>query len=330
MEVENGNPSSKSSNTQFCNKITLEKALHDGRELMILFINNHFEEAVANCEEHAHESMIHALGRGAGALFQGVLTLDKTYLKDAIKHLKYSADFSSSLRKKSSYAGYFFRTNYSKYSDEECHAELIYAESLLTLGLVTVLDDQTLYGFVNGALKIRASHQSYKECLNILKYKDNWDSEICKMHFESGARLGIGAFDLVISLFPNKLAKLLEFVGFSSDRQVALEELTKSVDLVDGIFYDVTSIILSVYYGFLEFFYGLGESNVVYFNGQRDVWLKRTPDSAIVMLGLGCREMIMGNPDEAINHLSNCVAIKNTLLCQLHYACHWKMMWCNA
>lgn len=86
------------------------------------------------------------------------------------------------------------------------------------------------------------------------------------MHFESGVRLGIGAFDLFVSMFPNKLAKLLEYVGFHANRDVALIELNKSVNLTDGLLYDVSSILLSTYYGFVEFFYGCGETDLSFFD----------------------------------------------------------------
>lgn len=149
------------------------------------------------------------------------------------------------------------------------------------------------------------------------------------MHFECGTRLGIGAFDLIISFFPNKLAKLLEFVGFGCDRGVALEELNISVRLVDGLLYDVTSILLSSYYGFLEYFYGLGEGDVEFFNRSAKIWLNRTPNSAFVKLGLGIREMITSNPDEAVKFFYQCLN-KQTPYTQIEYACNWEIVWCSA
>lgn len=146
---------------------------------------------------------------------------------------------------------YIFRSDYNSYTDEECHAELIYAKTLISIGLLSIVEDQSIYGLINAAFTIRASHQTYKECLCILEKKTNWESEAVRMHFESGTRLGIGAFDLFVSMFPNKLAKLLEYVGFHSDRDIALSELNKSVNLVDGLLYDVSSILLSSYYGFV-------------------------------------------------------------------------------
>lgn len=316
------------SDLSFKSDISLDDALREGRDLMKMFINNKMDEVLPILQEKSTSNMIYALGVAAVRFFEAILTLNKNYLQSTIEAFKYSAAFADSLRHKS-YTSFLFAPNYESYTEEECHAELCYAKSLLLWGLVTVLEDQSIYGFINGALKIRASHQSYKECLNILKTKNNWQSEVSRMHFESGTRLGIGAFDLVVSFFPTKMAKLLEFAGFNSDRDIALNELNKSVALVDGLLYDVTSILLSGYYGFLEYFYGLGEGDVDFFDRSSKIWLVRTPESNIVKLGLGVREQIIGNPDRAIEFYHQCIK-GQTFWKQLNFACYWQMVWCYA
>lgn len=204
--------------------------------------------------------------------------------------------------------------------------ELCFATSQLVSGLLIALDDQSIYGFVNGGLKIRMAHSSFKECYNIFKHKLNWESSVARMHFESGTRLGIGSFDLIISFFPTKLAKLLEYIGFNSDRDQAVEELTKAVSLVDGLYYDISSILLSAYYGFLEYFYGLGESDTDFFDKSATIWLTRTPNSSVVRIGLGVREMMLGQPDKAIEHFNECIRGQDFWI-QLHYACNWEICW---
>ena len=247
------------------NVIDLEEALEDGRRMMILFIDNRFEEAVSTCFEKGTSNMIYAAGMGAIKSLEGLLTVDTDHIEEAIKYMKFANEYASNLRKKHGYTSFLFKNDYNSYTDEEAHAELIYAETLIAMGLLSIIGDQSIYGLINAAFKIRASHQTYKECLSILHHKDNWSSDNLRIHFESGTRLGIGAFDLFISMFPNKLAKLLEYVGFSSDREVALDELNKAVCLVDGIMYDITSILLSCYYGFVEYFYGCGEGDISFF-----------------------------------------------------------------
>ena len=295
---------------------------------MKMFVNNEMDGVIKVLNNKANVSFIHSLGVSAIHVFESILTMDKTTFAKTIESLKISSQIADNLRHKS-YTSFIFTPDYNNYTDQECHAELCYAKSLLLWGLITVLADQSIYGVINGGLKIRASHQSYKECSNILKLRNNWESSSCRMHFESGTRLGIGAFELFVSLFPTKMAKLLEFVGFSSNRELALRELNTSVGLIDGILYDVTSILLSVYHGFLEYFYGLGEGNFDFFNRSSKIWLSRTPNSAIVKIGLGIAQKITGNINQAIEHYTQCIQTEKYWT-QLHFTCYWEMAWCYA
>lgn len=313
------------------NVISLEDAIEDGREMMIKFIDNRFEEAVDMVFEKGDQNMIYAAGMGAIKGLEGMLTLDPSHIEEAMKYMKYANEFASNLRKKHGYTSFLFRHDYNSYTDEEAHAELIYAETLIASGLLSIIGDQSIYGLLNAAFTIRASHQTYKECLNILSQKTNWRSENLRMHFESGTRLGIGGFDLFVSMFPNKLAKLLEYVGFSSNRDVALQELNKSVDLVDGLMYDISSILLSTYYGFVEYFYGCGEGNINFFEKQSKNWARRTPNSQIARIGLAIWDQITGNPDGAITHYHQCLfGDQKSVWKQLKLASYWGMTWCYA
>jgi hypothetical protein len=86
--------------------------------------------------------------------------------------------------------------------------------------MLTFVEDETLFSFIKAGLKIR----SYKECMNILNQR-NWGDESHKVHFECGIRLGFGTFNLMISLPPARVIKLLEFIGFSRSKEVGLREL---------------------------------------------------------------------------------------------------------
>lgn len=68
---------------------------------------------------------------------------------------------------------------------------------MIFTAVVTVLSDQSFYGFINAALCVKQSHQSYQLCHKVLSNRTNWQSESAKMHFESGSRNAIGAFNLV-------------------------------------------------------------------------------------------------------------------------------------
>lgn len=113
---------------------------------------------------------------------------------------------------------------------EELHAELCFAEALLLRALLTFIEDETLVSFIRAGIKIRSCYNSYKlvfqelekktriitivfdlkkfflfflrEC-NVILNSRTWfeDEKPYKEHFESGVRLGIGAFNLVSRYF---------------------------------------------------------------------------------------------------------------------------------
>lgn len=147
--------------------------------------------------------------------------------------------------------GWFGKTDFDKYTDEQCHAELYYAENSMFLAVLTMLEDRSFTGFINGALYIRAAYSAYKtvsgspisrgnqlcylvQCNQMLENKSNWSSEYSKMQFESGARFGSGIFDIGISFLPNRLTTLLEYVGFSGDRDKGLKQLDTCCRLIDS------------------------------------------------------------------------------------------------
>lgn len=51
---------------------------------------------------------------------------------------------------------------YKVLTDQEIHAELCYAEALLTRAILTFFHDETLTSFIRGAFKIRTCFQSFK------------------------------------------------------------------------------------------------------------------------------------------------------------------------
>ena len=90
--------------------------------------------------------------------------------------------------------------------------------------LATVLEDETLASFVRAGLKVRAGYQSFKECCNILQNR-KWNNDQHRKDFESGVRLGIGSCHLIFSKLPEKITKLLEFIGFNGNQVTGIHEL---------------------------------------------------------------------------------------------------------
>ena len=54
-----------------------------------------------------------------------------------------------------------------------------------------------------------------RECWLILQHRE-WSNAQHKSDFESGVRVGVGTFNLLISLLPGRIMRLLEFIGFTA------------------------------------------------------------------------------------------------------------------
>ena len=96
---------------------------------------------------------------------------------------------------------------------DELHAKLVYAEALLLRALLTFIQDQGLFSFISGAIKIKECHDIfvfvchdwYNEmsvlfaCRKLAKQNDRskFSSAFSYEHFDSGVRMGNGAFNLV-------------------------------------------------------------------------------------------------------------------------------------
>ncbi|CAG2121771.1 unnamed protein product, partial [Medioppia subpectinata] len=127
----------------------------------------------------------------------------------------------------------------------------------------------------------------------ILNTRTEWQSETTRMHFESGVRMGIGTFNLMISHMPSKVLKLLEFVGFSGDRAQGFAELEQSTQMTDGLRCPLAALIMLVYQTYIEHIFGLGEGDLDCVENLLDYCLK----SAFFLLFLGRLEQLRGNID---------------------------------
>ncbi|XP_034670614.1 tetratricopeptide repeat protein 39B-like isoform X2 [Drosophila subobscura] len=122
---------------------------------------------------------------------------------------------------------------FKKLTDQECHAELCLAEALLMNALLTFIKDDNLGGLIRGSLKVRKFYGSFRACEQIMKSRvwildADKDSATSKTHFDSVyVYMGIGTFNLMISILPGRILKILQIIGFSGSKSTGLEYLKK-------------------------------------------------------------------------------------------------------
>ncbi|KAL7884885.1 hypothetical protein AOLI_G00076550 [Acnodon oligacanthus] len=299
-------------------KSDLSVALEDCMAVLDLFLRNDFEEALSRLRSRNKDSMYHALTYATILEMQAMMTFDPEDILAAGNTMKDAQAVCQRYRKKSSF-------NSKSFTEEELHAEVCYAECLLQRAALTFLQDENMISFIKGGIKVRNSYQIYKELHTVLKssgyvHGDNHG------HFEGGVKLGVGAFNLMLSLLPTRTLRLLEFVGFSGNKEFGLEQLQEgSAERTFRSF--LCNMLLLCYHTFMSFILGTGEGDVEDAEKLLQPYLKRYPKGSIFLFFAGRIEEIKGNLDAAIKRFEECCEAQQEWK-QFHHMCYWELMWC--
>ena len=115
----------------------------------------------------------------------------------------------------------------------------------------------------------------------MIKQKEQWCNRRSQLHFETGVRMGFGAFNLLMSHLPGKVLRLLEFVGFSGNRLHGFRELEQSVEQ-DGLRSPLALLIMLCYLSYIEPIFGIGKCNVAQISKMVKSGLNKYPDVCLV------------------------------------------------
>lgn len=281
----------------------------------------------------ADRELYASLANATLSFLKAALTLEQADLQAALSAINLSFEVSSQRRRKQSTASmvmrFLYRPNYNLYTDDQIHAELVHAESLLLLALISFLADQSIICLVKGAFRIRACYQRYKECLYIMENRTQWASQEAQCHFESGVRMGHGIFNLLMSYLPRRVLRFLEYVGFSGNRSIGIDELDRSVELSDGLRSVFSALVILTYHSYVENLFGLGDYDELKVEQLNKTFLGHYPNSAFFLLFLGRYHQMRGQHAEAIASFQRCIEAQNDWK-QFHSVCHWEIMWCHA
>uniref|UniRef100_A0A9J8D004 Zgc:158403 n=1 Tax=Cyprinus carpio carpio TaxID=630221 RepID=A0A9J8D004_CYPCA len=260
-------------------KMSLQACLDECMEALDLFLNNHFSESLDKLRPRAKESMYHALIYATVLEMQAMMT----FQQDDIVH-----------------AG-----NTMKNAQEQLHAEVCYAECLLHRAALTFLQDENMVSFIKGGIKVRNSYLIYKE-LHAFVQSDTTFRGPNHKHLEGGVSFGIGAFNLTLSLFPARILKLLEFAGFSGDKEFGISQLFTGATS-HTLRSMLCALLLLCFYTFLSFILGTGEGEVEEAEQLLKPFRLRYP-RVLALFEDGCKAQQAWK--------------------QFHHMCYWELMWC--
>ncbi|XP_063795628.1 tetratricopeptide repeat protein 39A isoform X2 [Pseudophryne corroboree] len=182
-----------------------------------------------------------------------------------------------------------------------------------------------MVSFIKGGIKVRNSYQTYKE-LDSLQKCANYVKGDSHCHFEGGVKLGVGAFNLTLSMLPTRILRLLEFVGFSGNKDYGLTQLHEGT-AAHSFRALLCTLLLLCYHTFLSFVLGTGKGNIEEAENLLQPYLKRYPKGAIFLFFAGRIEEIKGNIDNAIQRFEECCEAQQNWK-QFHHMCYWQLMWC--
>ncbi|KAJ8376480.1 hypothetical protein SKAU_G00070600 [Synaphobranchus kaupii] len=299
----------------------LSVSLDDCMAALDLFLQNEFEEALSRLRCRTKDSMYHALTYATILEMRAMMTFDPEDILAAGNTMKDAQAVCQRFRKKSSFNSLISRN----FTEEELHAEVCYAECLLQRAALTFLQDENMISFIKGGIKVRNSYQTYKELHTVLQsasyvHGDN------HCHFEGGVNLGVGAFNLMLSMLPTRILRLLEFVGFSGNKDFGLEQLQEGC-VTHTFRAFLCNMLLLCYHTFMSFILGTGEGDVEDAEKLLKPYLKQYPKGAIFLFFAGRIEEIKGNLDAAIGRFEECCEAQQHWK-QFHHMCYWELMWC--
>uniref|UniRef100_A0A672S4V5 Tetratricopeptide repeat protein 39A n=1 Tax=Sinocyclocheilus grahami TaxID=75366 RepID=A0A672S4V5_SINGR len=274
---------------------SLQACLDECMEALDLFLNNHFSESLDKLRPRAKESMYHALIYATVLEMQAMMTFQHDDIVHAGKTMKSAQEVCQR-------------------PSPQLHAEVCYAECLLHRAALTFLQDENMVGFIKGGIKVRNSYLIYKELHTFIQSDTTFRGPNHK-HLEGGVSFGIGAFNLTLSLFPARILKLLEFAGFSGDKEFGISQLFTGATS-HTLRSMLCALLLLCFYTFLSFILG---------NIQAVIWGLHW--GAIFLFFAGRAEEIKGNIDEAVALFEDGCKAQQAWK-QFHHMCYWELMWC--
>lgn len=311
----------------------LAASLDDCEGALKLFFSNDLNGAMSIMRRWEKTSLYHSLGAAIFQFIPAILTFDQQQIGRALTAIKASVVICNQYRRNytfvESISAIVKKPNYAAYTDVEAHAELCYAEALLLQAAMTVMEGEDLSGFIKGTIKVKSCYSSYKECVKILQKKERkyWKTEKSMIHFQSGVRLGMATFNLMISLLPQKIIELLEFVGFSSNKAVGLAELEIGSNS-PGLRSILCDLTLLTYNLVISHFIGMPGDLAICDRILRKQ-LKEYPESVWFVMFKGRLEIMQGDFERAIETYLLVINNQNQWP-QIRHICYWEIMWVNS
>ncbi|KAF3687762.1 Tetratricopeptide repeat protein 39B [Channa argus] len=305
----------------------LETALKESSAALDLFLNNRFNDALALLTPWKAQSMYHSTGYSSILVMQAGMTFEPKDMDAAMMSLNESLETCQRFRRKTGIMETLTNLWYRQPADlteEEMHAELCYAEVLLQKAALTFLDE-SIIGFIKGGMRIRNSYLIYKNCQAMANITKEMDKLSTHIHFRGGVNMGIGAFNLILSLLPSRVLRLMEFLGFSGDRELGLSELREGAT-TNNLRSILSTMTLLMFHLYITVILGAGEGNLMEAEALLEPYVEKFPNGALILFYTARIALLKGNFTFAQEKFLACAAAQEEWH-QIHHLCYWELMW---
>ncbi|KAL2098267.1 hypothetical protein ACEWY4_007474 [Coilia grayii] len=297
-----------------------------------LFLHNKFFEAVELLKPWRKDSMYHAMGYSSIMTMQAGMTFAPKDLETATAALEEALVTCQRFRRKATFVeavSNIISRRVEQVTEEEMHAELCYAEVLLLRGALTFIGDESVIGFIKGGMKMRASYQAFKYCQELLNtYKTLTEESDTFRNFAGGVNMGIGSFNLMLSLFPARVLRLLEFLGFAGNREMGLSQLREGATR-SSLRSILSTLTLLMFHLYTSVILGTGEGNVAEAETLLAPYVDQFPNGALMLFYTARIAMLKGNFELAQQKFAECIAAQQEWY-QIHHLCYWELMWSHS
>ncbi|XP_034413581.1 tetratricopeptide repeat protein 39B isoform X1 [Cyclopterus lumpus] len=312
-------------------QMDLQTAIQETQCALNLVLNNKFSEALDLLKPWWKHSMYHALGYSSILVMQATMTFEHRDIQAAMATIKEALHTCQRFRKKNSVIGSLSSliSKQSRLQEEEMHAEICYAECLLQKAMLTFVQDENMISFIKGGIKVQTSYQIYKDCQNGISTSQDPDgqSDVFRQ-FDGGVKLGVGSFNLMLSLLPHRILRLLEFIGFSGNRAFGLSQLKEgaSSHSLRSIFCALTLLFYNTY---VSLILGTGEGNLAEADALLEPYQQKYPKGSIVLFYSARISTLRGNFEKARAKYEECISSQQEWK-QIHHLCYWELMWTHS
>uniref|UniRef100_I3LXQ1 Tetratricopeptide repeat protein 39B n=1 Tax=Ictidomys tridecemlineatus TaxID=43179 RepID=I3LXQ1_ICTTR len=295
-------------------KVDLKSGLEECAVALNLFLSNRFTDALELLRPGAKESMYHALGYSTIVVLQAVMTFEQQDIQKGISAMKDALQTCQKYRKKctvvESFSSLLSRGSLEQLSEEEMHAEICYAECLLQKAALTFVQLENVHNFplflVPHITFIFMLLLPFKDCLlDILTHTHTYTKIYICMFFFSPLQM--------LSLLPARIIRLLEFIGFSGNRELGLLQLREGAS-GRSMRSSLCCLTILAFHTYISLILGTGEVNVGEAESLLAPFLQQFPNVCLVFQ-LYAQEIFR-----------KCISVQEEWK-QFHHLCYWELMW---